>query len=432
MSVSVEKVSSVERRLTIVVPANQVEEAYAKHIERFAQNANIKGFRPGKAPRSFVEQRFGEDARKDALNDVIQKSLYEAIAEQQLKPVSTPRIEPKMMMANQPLEYVASFEVLPEIEKVNFTMDNVEKLQVEVTPEDINHVVEQLRKQYTKWNLVDRAAQEKDRVVIDYYAIFDGKSDEDNKIQNYPLELGAKIMLPGFEDGLVGAKAGEERTLKLSFPLDYSVAERAGKGIDFVVQIKQVFEAERPQLDEGFIQKLGVKSGKEEDLKDQIKQSLELERDRLVKEKLKEQLFRQLLDLNPMDVPASLVEREAKSIHDEVYPQHHQHDHHSHSAEEMSAFNDIAKKRVALGLLIAEYAKQHDIKPDSERVNQRIQEIASVYENPKEVVAWLSADERRSGIESQVIEDQVMEKLLDGIKVTEKSLSYGDLKGVRS
>lgn len=431
MQVSVEKVNNVERRLTIVVPVNKVEEAYVLQINRFAKNANIKGFRPGKAPMSFIQERFGDDARKEALSDVIQKSLIEAMTEQNLKPISTPQVEPKVMAPDQPLEFVASFEVLPEIGDVNVSIDNIEKLVVDITDQDVSHVTQQLLKQYTKWKIVDRAAHGNDRVVIDYYAIFEGVEDTANKVQSFPLELGSKVMLPGFEEGLVGAKAGDERKLTLNFPADFSVAERAGKPVDFVVQIKQVFEAETPVLDEKFIEKLGVKSGKEEDLNQQIKQSLELERTRLVKEKLKEQVFRQLLEQNPLDVPKSLVMREAKNIHDEIYPQHQHHDHHQHSDDELSTFNEVAKKRVSLGLLIAEYAKQADIKPDESRVLERIKEIATAYESPKEVMEWLSNGDRIAGIQAQVMEDQVMDKLLEGVQVTEKTMSYAELKGIR-
>ncbi len=430
MQVSVEKVSKVERRLTITVPANQVEAAYTKRIDRFAKNANIKGFRPGKAPISYIHQRYGEDARKEALSDVIQQSLYEAITTEKLQPVSSPRVEPKSVMVNQPLEFTASFEVLPDIEAIHFAVDSIEKLDISIDQQDIDHVVGQLRKQFTKWKLVERPAQEKDRVVIDYYAIFEGNADTENKIQSFPLELGSNVMLPGFEAALVGAKAEEERTINLAFPADFTIAERAGKPVDFVVQVKQVFESEAPELDEAFIKRLGVKSGTLDDLSAQIKQSLEQERDRLVQEKLKEQVFRQLLEQNPLDVPASLVAKEAKNIHDEVYPQHH--DHHNHSGEEMSRFNEVATKRVALGLLIAEYARQQDIKVDAERVVKRIQEIAAVYENPAEVVQWLSSDERRNGVESQVLEDQVLDKLMESVPMTTKSMTYAEAKGIRT
>src|SRR3989338_5647541 len=425
MQGSVEKVSSVMRRLTITVPANQVEEAYTKQIDRLSKQAAIKGFRPGKAPLTYIKQKFGEEARKEALGEVIQKALYEAISTHQLQPISTPQVEPKTLLADQPLEFVASFEVLPEIEKIQFTMTSIEKLVVDVKSEDIDYVISQLKKQSIKWHIVDREAKEQDRVVIEYYPIFEEKKEIENQVKNYPLELGSKTMLPGFEEGLIGIKAGEERTLKLVFPADFSIQERAGKPVDFVVLAKQVYEAEIPLFDEAFVQKLGVASGKEEDLKTQIKQSLEQERDRLVKEKLKEQVFDHLLLQNSLEVPVALVTREAQQIHNEIYAndQHHKH---QHSEKEMAAFNEIAKKRVALGLLIAEYAKKRDLKVDPERVSKRIQEVAIHYQNPQEVVTWRSSKENKGGIEAQVMEDQVIHELTKDLPITDKVVSYAE------
>lgn len=207
--------------------------------------------------------------------------------------------------------------------------------------------------------------------------------------------------------------------------------EKAGKPIEFVVHVKQVFEAGMPVLDDKFAKQLGIKTGAVDELKQQIRQSLEQEKDRLVKEKLKEQIFGQLIEQNLLDVPQSLVAREAKNIHDEVYPQHQHHDHHAHSAEETAQFNDIAKKRVLLGLLIAEFAKQNKLTPDKARVEKRVLEIAAAYENPQEVVEWLSSAERRSGIEAQVTEDLVLDKLMETVKINEKTMTYAELKGIR-
>lgn len=429
--VSVEKVSNVERRLTIVVPSNQFEEAYQRQINMLSKQANLKGFRPGKVPMDVIKQRFGSEARNEALSEVIKKALNDALIENKLSPVSMPKIEPKFSTPEQPIEFVASFEVLPEIAKVAFSMPSLEKYEVEVTDQDIDRVIEQLSKQHTKWTLVDRPAKESDRVVIDYDANFEGKAEQANKAENVPLELGSKLMLPGFEEGLLGAKAGDEKTLKLNFPADFPVAERAGKPVEFMVTVKQVYQADQPTMDQAFVKKLGVASGDIAELRSQIKQSLEQERDRLVREKIKEQVFSQLIEQNPVDLPKSLVASEAKSIHDEVYPQHQHHDHHQHSDQEMATFNDIAKKRVALGLLVNEYAKHENITADPARVDQRIQEIASAYEHPQEVITWLSSPERKRGIEAQIIEDLVMEKLMSGLSTTTKKISYAELKGIR-
>src|SRR3990167_1195683 len=276
MQVSVEKINAVERRLTITVPVNEVNEAYVKQINQYQKQAH-KGFRPGKAPLSYIEQRFGAEARKEALGEIMQKAFYEAISENHLKPVNAPSVEPKLAAPDQPFEFIASFEILPELEKINFTMDKLEKLIVEVKDDDIHRVLEKLCKQHAKWNVIDQPAKDKNRVVIDYYAIYEGKEDQEHKVADFPLELGSKVMIPGFEEGLMGVIAGDERKLNLHFPADFGVAERASKPVDFIVKVKQVYEAHIPQLDEVFIKKLGIASGKEEDLQAQIRQSLEQE-----------------------------------------------------------------------------------------------------------------------------------------------------------
>jgi trigger factor len=182
MQVSVEVINSVERRLTVVVPAGQVEEAYNKQINEAAKGANIKGFRPGKAPISYIQQRFGDTAYKEAVSEVIQKTLSQAITEQKLRPVAMPRVEPKVALLNQPLEYVAIVEIFPEIGELQLKADKIEKIQTDITDADVDYVIEQLRKQQAQWTVVERPAQEKDRVVIDYYTIFEGKENKAHKV----------------------------------------------------------------------------------------------------------------------------------------------------------------------------------------------------------------------------------------------------------
>jgi trigger factor len=435
MQVSVEQVSAIERRLTITVPANLVEEAYTTQMNQVAKTAAIKGFRPGKAPMSYIQDRFGADVRKEAVGRVMEKALYEAISENKLQPVSTPRIEPKIVVPDQPLEFIASFEVLPTVGTVQFALANVEKLNVDVTMADVERVIERLQKQGTKWKIVDRPARDKDRVVIDYHAIIEGVEDPE-KIQSFPLELGSKTTLPGFEDGLIGVVAGEQRNLHLTFPadgsnqvLDADKQALAGKPAEFVILVKQVYEAEVPPLDGQFMQQLGVKSGDVEDLKKQIKQTLERERNHIVKNKLKEQVFKALLEQNPLDVPQALIAREAGKVHDEMYGRDPEHKH-QHSNKETAMFHDVARRRLALSLLVSEFVTQQDLKADPARVDQRIQEISTAYENPPEIVAWLSTKERRDDIEGQVLEDMVLDKLLENVPVTEKVMTYGELTGI--
>jgi len=432
MPVSVESVTPISRCLRITVPYEQVEKTFEERINYIAKNTNIKGFRPGMAPMAYIRQHYGETAHQEALNEVVRKNLLVALQENELQPLDKPEVEIKTAIAGQPLEFTASFEIMPEVTEVHFSLKQVEKPVAPVVDKDIDLVLEQLRKQHVKWQEVHRPAQEKDRVIIDYYAIFEGKSDVANKVENFPLELGSRTMIPGFEEGLQGATAGEERTLYLAFPKDFPGKEKAGKPVEFVINVKQVYQADVPELNAEFIKKLGIANGTEAELKTQVRQSLEQERDRLVQQKVKEQVFDKLIEQNTLELPKALITREASRIHDEVYP-YHKHDHeHQHSEEETAAFHDVAKKRVTLGLMIAAYGKKANITANTDRVNARIQELAAIYEKPEEVIAWLSSQERRAGIEAQVMEEQVIDKLLEGTAIIEKPMSFSELKGIRN
>jgi trigger factor len=428
MQVSVEVTSKVGRRLTIVVPAVTVEEAISKQINHIAQTANIKGFRPGKAPLTHVRQRFGNEARSDAVNEVIRTSLYEALAQERLQPVTTPHIVPKMLLADQPLEFVAEFEVYPEVDVVNFNTKNIEQPVTVLTDADVSRVVEQLRDQYATYESIDRVAQEKDQLIIDFHPIVEGKPELQHQQKGFALLLGKKAMIPGFEEGLIGAKAGEERTLHLTFPENFFIKERAGKEVDFFVRINSVLEAKRPELTEQFIKNLGIASGKAEDLTAEITRNLEREKDRLVKKQVRDVVLNVLLEQNPIDVPQALISQEARRIHDEIHPHHKQGEAHHHTPEENEVFEKLAKERVALGILVGAYIKKHNINVDTALVQKQAQEIAAVYENADEMVRWLMGNkEKRALIETQVLEDQVVGKLLEGVNLIDKPVSYQDL-----
>lgn len=429
MQTSLEKISNAEQRLTISVPNKAIEAEYQKQILEVAKKANLQGFRPGKAPMQLIQQRYGDEIRRDAVSTIMRHALADAIKEHQLQPINYPRIEPKLSKGSDALEFIAYIEVYPEINDVQFTLQEVEKLVVDIKESDIDHVIEQLTKQHIEWQEVSRPAALKDRLVLDYYAIFEGKSDLENKVEKFTLEIGSNTMIPGFEEGLVGVSAGDDKTLSLHFPADFQLSDKAGKPVDFVIKIHKIYEGKVPELAGDFLKKLGIEDGNVDTLKAQIRSSLEQERDRLVQERLKEQLFTHLIDNNSIDVPSSLVQREASAIHDEMY--RYEHDHSQHSEDELSKFSDVAKKRVTLSLLLAEIIKKHGLTPDPELVQKRIDQIAALYQDSAEVMKWLSADKQRQGIESQVLEDQVVNKLIENLHVIQKEMSYADLKGMQ-
>src|SRR3990167_10396335 len=427
MQVSVESPSKLERRLTVVVPVEQIDQAYDKRIIKFSKTAKVDGFRPGKIPVEYIKQRFGEAARQEALSEVIQSSLYEAINQEKLNPVSTPRVEPKTIVPGQPVEFIATFEVLPEVGAVNFELKKLEKQVATITDADIEKVLTHLSQQHILWETVDRPAQEKDQAVIDFRGSIEGKVFAGGEAHDYPIVIGSKTMIPGFEEGLLGLKTGDEKTLHVTFPDNYHVKEFAGKAAEFAVKVIKLSAPKMPEMTADFIKKLGIKSGNLEELRTEIRKNLERELERLIKAKLKNKVFDQLIAQNTVDIPNALIEREAGRIHDEVHP-HHAGQKHSHSADEMSQFNDAAKRNVTLGLLVGEIVKKHKLSPNKDRVQAFIANLSVAYENPAEVASWYAANKRAyAEIEMQVLEDQVMEKLLENVQLTEKMLSYNEL-----
>jgi trigger factor len=427
MQVSVESPSKLTRRLTVTVPFETLEAAFDKRIKKLSQTAKVNGYRTGNVPLARIKELYGSSARQQAMSEVIESSLYAAISQEKLNPVSPPTIEPKSIAEGQPLEFIATFDVLPEIEGVNFAVTTLDKDIATITEADVDRVIERLSEQHITWREVTRGAQEKDQVVTDFRGEIDGKVFPGGEAHDYPIIIGSKTMIPGFEEGLTGIKAGEEKTLKITFPADYFAKEVAGKEAVFTVKAIKVSEPEFPAMDADLVRKFGIASGEVSALRSEIKKNLDREVERIIQTKLKSKVFDLLLAQNPLEVPDALIAQESKRIHNEMHP-HHGKDEHNHSDEEMKTFNDAAKRNVVLGMLIGEYIKKENLQPDKTRVHQHIQKLASAYEKPEEVVQWYTSDKRRlSEIEMLILEEQVIEKLLESVKITEKTLNYSDL-----
>jgi trigger factor len=427
MQVSVESPTKLQRRLTVTVPVEQMDAAYDERLSKLAKTAKVKGFRPGNVPLSHIKQLYGEAARQEALSDVIQSSLYAAINQEKLNPVGVPTVEPKNLTPGQPIEFIATFEVLPEIEDVKFEAKEIEKNIAVITEADVDKVVDRLSEQYITWKEVTRPAQDKDQVVIDFRGSIDGKLFDGGEAHDYPMILGSKSMIPGFEEGVIGMTAGEKKVINVTFPETYFAKEMAGKDAEFTIDARKVSEPHNPAIDEELVKKFGIKSGKLDELRAEIKKNLDREVERLIQTKLKAKIFDILLGQNELDVPEALIEQESKRIHDELHP-HHAGQDHGHSKEEMSGFNDAAKRNVRLGLIMGAFIKLHNITPDKSRVQDHITKMAASYENPAEVIKWYASDKRRlAEVEMQVLEEQVTDKLLEGISVKENVLNYADL-----
>ncbi len=314
MQVSVESTSALERRMTIGVPAERIETEVTKRLQQTARRAKVPGFRPGKVPMNVIRQRYEDAARQEALGDLIQATFYEAIVEQKLNPAGAPAVEPKVFEKGKDLEYVATFEVFPEIKLAGFDGIAIERLQADVTDADLDNMLEILRKQNTRFEAVERAAENGDQLNIDFVGKIDGEAFAGGSAKGTPLVLGSGRMIPGFEEALVGVKAGEERVINPTFPADYQNLDLAGKTAEFTVTVNSVSAPQLPELNDDFFALFGIKEGGLEGFRTEVRKNMERELRQAIKSKVKNQVMEGLLAANPVEVPKALIGNEVNRL----------------------------------------------------------------------------------------------------------------------
>lgn len=435
MQVSLETTSGLERRLTVGVPAEQVENEVEKRLQEAARTVSIKGFRKGKVPLTVVKQRFGAGVRQEVVGEVISRSFYQAAQQENVKPAGQPAIEPKQLAAGKDLEYVAVFEVYPTVELSDLSAVEITREAAEVTEADVNNMIDVLRKHQAAWKTVDRAAQDGDQVNINFVGTKDGVEFAGGKADNQNLVLGSKSMIPGFEDGVVGLKAGEQKTIEVTFPEDYQSEELQGAKAEFTITLNSVSEAELPALDDAFFKKFGVDAGGEEQFRKDVTANMKRELNNALKAKVKGQVMDALLASHTTDVPKALIANEIIVLRDQMMQRFggQQQSFDVKSLLPDTMFQEEASRRVTLGLIVGEIVKASGLKPDAARVNALIEEIASTYQEPKEVIEYYQSNrELLAGVESAALEDQVVEHILAQAKVTEASASYDEIMKSRA
>ena len=431
MRVSVETTSGLERRLTVGVPADQIDTAVDKRLQEAARNVRLPGFRPGKVPMRVMKQRFGAGVRQEVLGEVISRSFQEAVMSENLRPAGQPSIEARKMDAGQDVEYTATFEVFPAVE-VNALEDlAIEKPKAEVGDADIDDIVEVFRKQQGQLVSAERAAIEGDTVIIDFEGFRDGEVFEGGSGEGTSLELGSGRMIPGFEDGLIGASAGEEKRLKLTFPEDYQKEDLAGADVEFKVSVSEVQELELAAVDAALFAQYGLEEGTEDDFRAEVKQNMERELRNAVEASVKTQVMDAILAAHQeLELPASLIAQEVNAMRQQMFQQFggaapQDMDLASILPDEM--FAEQAERRVKLGLVMAEMISQSELTAEPAKVREAIEDIASTYQDPEEVINWYySENEQLAGIESRVLEDAVVDKLLSEAAIAEIECSYQD------
>ncbi len=429
MQVSIETTSGLQRVMTIGVPAEQVEQTVTSELKRIAKGQKINGFRKGKPlPANVAKRMFGKQARLEAVYQQMQQAFFEAVQKEEVKLAGMPSFEPTVDEEGKDLEFKATFEVYPEITLGDFSAIEVEQKTSEVKEEDINTMLETLQKQNANWEKSEEAAVDGDRVIIDFEGSIDGEVFEGGSATDYSLTLGSNSMIPGFEEGLVGAKAEDEKTLDVNFPEDYHKEELKGKPAQFKVTVKAVEKPELPEMNQEFFKTFGVEAESEEEFRGEVRKNMERELKRALEAITKQQVIDGLLANNEIDVPASLVDQEIDRLRQQAVQQFGGAEYMDPSRLPAELFKDQATKRVQVGLLMNAVIESNDIEPSEDKVNELIEEMASTYENPQEVRDFYANNEQqKSQIQALALESQVVDKVLASAKVSQVEATYEEV-----
>ncbi|HIA08675.1 MAG TPA: trigger factor [Chromatiaceae bacterium] len=421
MQVSVEVKDGLQRRMVVQVPQDRVDSEIDTRIKTLAGQVRLDGFRPGKVPLSVVKQRFGGQVRDEVMGELIRTTFEEAIAQEQLKPVSSPNIEPLDVDKAEGLNYAATFEVFPEQDLDEFSAVKVVKPVVDVTDSDVDEMIETLRKQRVNWSSVERSAVDGDRLTIDFKGSVDGELFAGGEATDFDLVLGSNAMIPGFESQLSGVSAGDKPTIEVVFPDNYQADALQGKQASFEIEVKVVSEPELPAIDDEFFKIFGVEEGGEPAFRGEIKANMERELAQRVRAQVKAQVMDGVLKVSKSEAPQSMVADETKTL-----AGHRQQANMPEiSAEELAK---EAERRVRLGMILSEVVNQEKLSVKPESVRKLVEQLAEAYEDPAEVVQfYYSNREKLAEVESMVVEDLFVDWVLGKCSVEENPESFAEM-----
>ncbi len=435
MQVSLETTNGLERKMTVEVPAEKVSSAIEEKLKNLSKQVKLSGFRPGKVPMTVVRQRFGKKVSQEVIADTMQMSYQEAIVQEKLRPASNPSIEPLNLEANQDLKYVATFEVYPEITLNDLEQLEVELAEVEVTDSDIDDIVNKLLKQKMLWTEVDRAAKTEDQVTINFVGKIGGEAFQGGSQENFATVIGSSNLLPEFEKQLEGIKKGDKKSFDVTFPKEYMQQDLAEKTATFEVEALKVEEGELPELNEELIKEFGIEDGKEESFRQQLKKNMTLELEQRKKAYAKNNVMQSLFEANEVETPNALIQQEIQTLRNQML-NNMQLPEQAQSPEEMmpdNLFEEEAKKRISLGLLISEIVQKNEIKLDQDKVAEQLNMISAGYGKPDEIKQYYRNNrEAMANVEMMVMEEQVVDYVLEKAKQTKKAFSFDDFVNKQS
>jgi trigger factor len=428
MQVSLTATGGLERRLEVAVPAERVASEVEQRLKRISRTARLKGFRPGKAPFTVIRRQFGEQVHAEVVSDLMRSSYADALTQEKLTPAAGPRIEPIAIGPGSDLKYAAVFEVLPEVRVKPTGEMSIERPVAAVSEQDVDAMIESMRRQRPVFTAVERAVRDRDRVTIDYQGRIDGELMKAVQGEDVAFIVGARRVMVELEEAVKGALPGESRTVTVPFPPEHADAQLAGQAVQVQLTVKKVEEPSLPAFDEAFMSAFGVSEGGLEVLRAEVRLSMEREMAQAVRQRLRAAVIDALVRDNAMEVPRALIEEQVRELQLEAARRMGIKE--GSQAPARGAFEAPARRRVALGLIMGEIIREANLKVDRQRVQSRLEEIASSYPNSDEVRrAYLQNADAMRQIDATVLEDQVIDWVLERASVTERASSFSELTG---
>jgi len=435
MQVSVETTGEIGRRMSVTLPSADVQAEIDKRLRDLSRHVRIKGFRPGKAPIKVIASQYGDRVWQEVMSDTINRSLGDALKSQQLSPVGMPEVEQveptnSVDLNGGDFRYSVVFDVMPQVTIADLSGVTIERPVSEINEEDVDEMIERLRQQNVRWSQAERAVTTGDRVTIDFVGRIDGELFEGGSANDVPVVISnGSRMIPGFIEGLIGAETGDERTIDLAIPEDYDVAEYAGKTAQFTVLIKRIEAPELPELDSNFLQQMGIDESRGIDgLRAEVRQTMARELRQTIERLTKDQVIEKLLELHQIEVPEWLVTEDSKQLLQQALENLKQGGVSQSLNLSPSIFAEEARRRVILGLLMQQIAKDQSLSASPEAVRTRIEELANAYDEPQDVIDYYYGDpERLHPFEMVELESQVVNWVVSQAQVTDVPKRFHEL-----
>ncbi len=425
MQVTVESTGTLERKMRVELPVERIEKEVDTRLKSLGKTAKIKGFRPGKVPAKVVKQRYGKQVRQEVLAELLQKSYSDAVLQENLNPAGAPQIEQDEGDDGKNFAYTATLEVMPEVKLKDLDKISIEQPEVTIGDKDLDEMIDKLRQQKATWSEVERASKVGDRVVCDFSGQLNGENIEGGQGTNVPVILGQGQMLPDFEKGLTGAKAGDETSFKVKFPKDYHAEDLQGQKVDFAIAVHTVEETALPPIDDALAEMFNVEEGGLKRFKQDVRENMEGEAEQKVRTDVREQVMNALIDANPIDIPQTMKQQEMHSMQHEAMRRLGIEDH--EQAPPRENFAETAEKRVRLGLLIRQLIADQELSMDQAQVRAHLEEMCSSYENPDEMVEmYMNNPKLLQQVEPTVLEQVAIDWLIANGKSESTQVSFTD------